>query len=277
MSMATSLQWKPLLPSSSTSSTSSTSSIYHHHHQCCFGNNNNNNSLNFQVKSSKKLRGVKIKAFQRSDFDGFAKKVTSKEAWKDAWRSANDGFEQLVYDAKKAAERLDRQYSISRRFDSIKESALIKVKEIDREYEIGRRWNSFSVDFSRNSPRYRKQLSDFLNSPLGRSFATIFFLWFALSGWLFRVLIFATFVLPIAAPLLIGTVAKNFVIEGACPQCKRKFAGIKNQVVRCQSCGNTVWQPKESTTSDFFSRGGGGSKFRSKSDPDIIDVEFEEK
>ncbi|MCL7051479.1 hypothetical protein MKW94_002590 [Papaver nudicaule] len=267
--MATSLQWKPLLPSSSTSSTSS---IYH---QCCFSHTKN--SLNFQVKSTRKLRGVKIiKAFQRSDFDGFAKKVTSKEAWKDAWRSANDGFEQLVYDAKKAAERLDRQYSISRRFDSVKESALIKVKEIDREYEIGRRWNSFSVDFSRNSPRYRKQLSDFLNSPLGRSFATIFFLWFALSGWLFRVVIFATFVLPFAAPLLIGTVAKNFVVEGACPQCKRKFAGIKNQVIRCQSCGNTVWQPKESTTNDFFSRGG-GSKSSSKSDPDIIDVEFEEK
>lgn len=42
---------------------------------------------------------------------------------------------------------------------------------------------------------------------------TIFFLWFALSGWLFRCIILATWVLPFAAPLLIGAVANNFVIE----------------------------------------------------------------
>lgn len=42
---------------------------------------------------------------------------------------------------------------------------------------------------------------------------TIFFLWLALSGWLFRVLIFATWVLPFAAPLVIGAVANNLVIK----------------------------------------------------------------
>ncbi len=60
--------------------------------------------------------------------------------------------------------------------------------------------------------------------------------------------------------------------QGACPACKRQFVGYKNQIIRCASCGNTVWQPK----GDFFSRGGKGSS-PSKSDPDIIDVEFEEK
>lgn len=42
---------------------------------------------------------------------------------------------------------------------------------------------------------------------------TLFFVWFALSGWLFRILIFATWVLPFAGPLLIGAVANNLVIK----------------------------------------------------------------
>jgi len=44
-------------------------------------------------------------------------------------------------------------------------------------------------------------------------FQTIFFLWFALSGWLFRSLLLATWVLPIAAPLLLGAVANNLVVK----------------------------------------------------------------
>ncbi|KAL5836887.1 hypothetical protein ACOSQ3_014056 [Xanthoceras sorbifolium] len=213
-----------------------------------------------------------VQAFRRSDFDRFARRVTSGEALRDAWRSANDGFEQLVFDARKTAERVDRQYSVSRRLSSAARAAADRAREIDREFEIGVRWRTFSMDFSRNWPRYRKQLTDFLNTPLGRSFATIFFLWFALSGWLFRILILATWVLPIAGPLLIGTVANNLIIKGDCPACKRQFVGYKNQIIRCASCGNIVWQPK----GDFFSRGGRGTG-PSKSDPDIIDVEFEEK
>ncbi|CAN6569733.1 unnamed protein product [Malus baccata var. baccata] len=206
-----------------------------------------------------------IQAFRRSDIGSFAK---------DAWRSANDGFERFLFEAKKTAERLDRQYALSRRFDTIARSAVDRAREIDRELEIGTRWRAFSVDFSRNWPRYRKQLSEFMEAPLGRSFATIFFLWFAFSGWLFRILIFAIWVLPFAAPLLIGAVANSLVIKGACPACKRQFVGYKNQVIRCGSCGNTVWQPK----SDFFSRDGrGGPSSSSKPEPEIIDVEFEEK
>lgn len=62
--------------------------------------------------------------------------------------------------------------------------------------------------------------------------------------------------------------------QGACPACKRQFVGYKNQIIRCGSCGNIVWQPE----GDFFSRGGRGrGSSSSKSDRDIIDVEFEEK
>ncbi|KAH9734558.1 hypothetical protein KPL71_017417 [Citrus sinensis] len=180
--------------------------------------------------------------------------MTSGEAWRDAWRTANNGFEQLVFEAKKTAERIDRQYSVSRRLNSAARTAAVRARELDREFAISVRWRSFRMDFSRNWPR------------------TIFFLWFALSGWLFRILILATWVLPIAAPLLIGTVANNFVIKGACPACKREFIGSKSQIIRCAGCGNIVWQPE----GDFFSRNGGGKK-STKSDDDIIDVDFEEK
>ncbi|XP_052194591.1 uncharacterized protein LOC127802670 isoform X2 [Diospyros lotus] len=154
-----------------------------------------------------------VRAFRRSDFDGFAKRMASGEVWRDAWRGANEGFEQIVYETKKTAERIDRRYFISRRLSAVAQSASYRAREFDREFEITQRWRTFSLDFSRNWPRYRKQFNDFLDTPLGRSFATIFFLWFALSGWLFRFLIFATWVLPFAGPLLIGTVANNFVIK----------------------------------------------------------------
>ncbi|XP_057774112.1 uncharacterized protein LOC130993294 [Salvia miltiorrhiza] len=215
-----------------------------------------------------------IRAFRRSDLDGFARRVTSGELWRDAWRSANDGFELFVYETRKTAERIDRRYDVSRRASAVAESAADRARELDREFEITQRWRTFSLDFRRNLPRYRKQLNDFLDTPLGRSFATLFFLWFALSGWLFRILIFATWVLPFAGPLLIGAVANNLVIKGECPACKKQFVGYKSQTVRCASCGNIVWQPQ----GDFFSRGGRGpSSSKSKSQPDIIDVEFEEK
>ncbi|KAG5593697.1 hypothetical protein H5410_034929 [Solanum commersonii] len=281
-----------------------------------------------------------VHAFRRSDFDGFAKRVRSGEAWKDVWRNANDGFEQFLYEAKKTAERVDRRYDVSRKVSDVAQSAADRAREIDREFEITRKWRTFSLDFRSNLPRYRKQLNDFMDTPLGRSAAihlqvalgicsilyevekdhrsvqymgfvyfffygrenrnntfchrsfiyssskvgikldililynTIFFLWFALSGWLFRILIIATWVLPFAGPLLIGVVANNLVVKGQCPSCRRQFIGNKNSTVRCANCGNVVWQPKGD---DFFSRGSRGGTSPSKSQPDIIDVEFEEK
>ncbi|KAA8533498.1 hypothetical protein F0562_031068 [Nyssa sinensis] len=216
---------------------------------------------------------ARVQAFRRSDFDGFAKRMVSGQVWTDVWRSANDGFEQLLYETKKTAERIDRRYSVSLRLSTVAESAADRAKELDREFEITQRWRTFTIDFSRNWPRYRKQLNDFLDTPFGRSLATIFFLWFALSGWLFQFLIFATLTLPFVGPLLIGAVANNFVIKGACPACRMQFVGYKSQTIRCTSCRSIVWQPK----GDSFSRGGGGRASSSKSEPEIIDVEFEEK
>ncbi|URE02465.1 ABC transporter transmembrane region [Musa troglodytarum] len=157
--------------------------------------------------------GAPVRAFRRSDLDGFARRVASSEALRDAWRSANNGIEQVVFEARRAAKRLDRRYDLFRRFDSAARAASNWARKIDQELGIGRRWRSFSVDFSRNWPRYRRELNDFLQTPLGRGLATIFFLWFALSGWLFRFFILATWVLPFVAPLLIETLANNFAIQ----------------------------------------------------------------
>ncbi|KAE8670996.1 putative LRR receptor-like serine/threonine-protein kinase [Hibiscus syriacus] len=166
-----------------------------------------------QVLLPRRRPPLVVKAFRRSDFDAFARHVASGEALKDAWRTANDVFEQFVFEVRKTAERLDRQYSVSRRVSSVVRSATDRVRELDRELEIETRWRTFTMDFRRNRPRYRKLLNDFLETPLGRSFSIIFFLWFALSGWLFRFLIFSIWILPFAGPLLIGTIANNLVIK----------------------------------------------------------------
>lgn len=198
--------------------------------------------------------------FSRADLDGLLRR---------AWRGANAGAERFSFEARQAAQRLDGRYSISRRVAEAARAARERAAEIDAELGVGRRWRSFSVDFSRNWPRYRRELTDFLSTPIGRALSTLFFVWFALSGWLFRVFIFSTFVLPFAAPLLLGTFANRVAIEGTCPACKRRFVGYRNQVIRCMNCQNIVWQPSSSSS-------GGAGRSRN-SEPDIIDVEFEEK
>ncbi|KAM3337020.1 hypothetical protein P3S68_032720 [Capsicum galapagoense] len=187
-SMAISLPWQPLKPYNKTQK------FFH-----------------FCPSQSRKITCTQ--AFRRSDFDVFARRVKSGEVWKDAWKNANDGFEQFVYEARKSAERIDRRYEVKRRVIEVVESAGDRSREIDREFEITKKWRNFELDFRSNLPRYRKQLNDVMDTPLGRSAATIFFLWFALSGWLFRILIIATWVLPFAGPLLIGVVANNLVIK----------------------------------------------------------------
>lgn len=95
------------------------------------------------------------RAFRRSDLDNFAKRVASGEAWRDAWRSANNGFELFIFEARKTAERIDRRYSVSRRLTAVAESAADRARDLDREFEIRQRWRSFTIDFSRNWPRVR--------------------------------------------------------------------------------------------------------------------------
>lgn len=124
---------------------------------------------------------------------------------KEAWQNANDGFERFLFEAKKTAERIDRQYSVSKRFASVASAAADRAREIDRDFEIGVKYRNFSSDFALNWPRvcyflhfffflilfifvfwdnninivflwvfcflqYRMQISKFLDSPVGKSF-----------------------------------------------------------------------------------------------------------
>jgi len=72
---------------------------------------------------------------------------------KEAWQNANDGFERLLFEAKKTAERIDRQYSVSKRFASVASAAADRAREIDRDFEIGVKYRNFSSDFALNWPR----------------------------------------------------------------------------------------------------------------------------
>lgn len=127
--MASSLPWHPLLTAKP---------------QKRLPNRPNSISINHRTS---------IRAFRRSDFDGFAKRVKSGELWRDAWRRANDGFELFVYETRKTAERIDRRYDVARRVSAVAESAAGRARELDREFEISQRWQTFSLDFRRNWPR----------------------------------------------------------------------------------------------------------------------------
>lgn len=91
-------------------------------------------------------RAMRVKAFGKGGRD-------MDRVWSEAWRSANDGFERFVFEAKKTAERIDRRYSLSRRLSSVARAAADRAREIDREFEIGQRYRTLSIDFQRNWPK----------------------------------------------------------------------------------------------------------------------------
>lgn len=200
----------------------------------------------------------------RERVEGFQNERELKRRFRRAKEAANERLGDLAFETRRTLQRWNRQYRVSERIDEAADLFRQELKRIDREFGVGQKSRALSMDFRRNWPRYKRELNDFFNTPLGRSAATLVFLWFALSGWLFRIIILGTWVLPFAAPFLIGAVARNAVIEGACPACKRRFIGNRSQVIQCMNCRAVVWQPR-----DDFSKG--------SSEPEIIDVEIEDK
>lgn len=72
---------------------------------------------------------------------------------RDAWQTANDGFERFLFEAKKTAERIDRRYSVSHRLSSVASAAADRARVIDRDFEIGLKYRNFTSDFVRNWPQ----------------------------------------------------------------------------------------------------------------------------
>ncbi|KAH7420442.1 hypothetical protein KP509_13G007900 [Ceratopteris richardii] len=176
--------------------------------------------------------------------------------------AANRKIEELTYDLYKGAEDFDRRYRVSERAQEMGDFASQQVKKVNEQLGLAQKLRNFSIQFRRNLPRYRQQLDQFFQTPMGRLVMTIFFMWFLLSGWLFRTILFSMWVLPLAAPLLISSAARNLIVEGSCPSCKRRFIGNRNQIITCNYCRAVVWQPRQD-----FSRG--------QSDPTIIDVDID--
>lgn len=107
-------------------------------------------NVRFRAESAVKRRGsVVVKAFGNGDGKG----RDMGRVWREAWRTANDGFERFVFEARKTAERIDRRYALSRRLSSVASAAADRAREIDREFEIGQRYRTFSIDFQRNLPK----------------------------------------------------------------------------------------------------------------------------
>jgi hypothetical protein len=72
---------------------------------------------------------------------------------KEAWQNANDNFERFLFEAKKTAQRIDRQYSVSQRLSSAASAASARAREIDRDFQIGIKYRNFTSDFALNWPK----------------------------------------------------------------------------------------------------------------------------
>lgn len=180
----------------------------------------------------------------------------------EGFTAANRKLEEFTYDARKGAQDFNRRFRVSERAQEMSDFASQQVKNVDQHLGLVQKFRNVSSDFRRNWPRYRRQLDQFLQTPIGRMVTTIVFMWFLLSGWLFRIILFSMWVLPLAAPLLINSAARSMIVEGSCPSCKRRFIGNRNQMVVCNYCKAVVWQPRQD-----YSKG--------QSDPTIIDVDID--
>eukprot|EP00249_Psilotum_nudum_P004923 c18424_g1_i1 orf=89-994(+) len=199
--------------------------------------------------------GSRVLEFEQSlDLRGKLVEVMNRANWK---------LEELSYDVRKGAEKWERRYRISRRAQQALEFTAEKLRNVDQQFGIGQKARIASLDFRRNFPTYQRRLDRFLQTPLGKAFSTLVFLWLVLSGWLFRIIFFSMWILPLAAPLFLNTVTRNAIVEGACPSCKRRFIGNRSQIIVCNYCRAVVWQPQK----QHFSKG--------NSDPQIIDIDID--
>ena len=94
-------------------------------------------NIRFRTTYEVKRRGiVTMKAF--GDRNGKGKSRRDMDmVWREAWRSANDGFERFIFEARKTTERLDSRYSLSRHLSFVARAAADRARKIDREFEIG--------------------------------------------------------------------------------------------------------------------------------------------
>ncbi|KAL2649376.1 hypothetical protein R1flu_017504 [Riccia fluitans] len=173
-------------------------------------------------------------------------------------------LEEVTYDVKRWAAKWDREYQITEKAQQAFEYASEQVQSVDRQLGVGRKTRELTVNLRLKWPTYRRQLSDFLETPIGKSAGTVFLLWLLVSGWFFRLLLFSMWVIPFL-PLLISKFGKAAIVQGTCPNCGMQYVGGRNQIVTCSRCRGVVWQPRTDFSRD------------SKADPQIIDIDIDSK
>lgn len=213
----------------------------------------------FTAKAEEAMNDAKRKASKFQDTNDLKGKAAK------AARQANQRLEELGYDVRKQAVRWDRQYGFSDKAEQAKEYAQEQVQNLDKQLNLRQKFRNFQSEFRLRWPAIRRNVNSFLDTTLGKAVATLFFAWFVLSGWFFRLFFYSVWLLPLAAPLLIGTLSKNLIVEGACPACGTRYVGSRNQIVVCQRCRGVVWQPRQ----DF-------SKDSRAADPTIIDIDLDQ-
>ncbi|KAL3701547.1 hypothetical protein R1sor_019569 [Riccia sorocarpa] len=173
-------------------------------------------------------------------------------------------LEEVSYDLKKLAARLDREYQITEKAQQAFDYASEQVQSVDRQLGVGRKTKELTTSLRLKWPTYRRQFSTFLETPVGKSGATVFLLWLLVSGWFFRLILISLWVIPFL-PLLISKLGKAAIVQGTCPNCGMQYVGGRNQIVTCSRCRGVVWQPRTDFSRD------------SKVDPQIIDIDIDPK
>ncbi|CAM6091145.1 unnamed protein product [Calypogeia fissa] len=212
----------------------------------------------FTRKVEEFLNNAKSKAVEfgeRSDLRGKASRAA---------QTANRKFEEFGYDARRTAAKWDREYRISEMVQGAREFTVEQIQNADRQLGFRQKARNISSDFKLKWPTYRRQLGNFFDTPIGKSFVTLFMVWLVFSGWLFRILLLSMWILPLAAPLLLNTLSKAAIVEGSCPNCGQRYIGGRNQAVTCTRCKGVVWQPRQDFSKD-------------SSDPRIIDIDIDPK
>lgn len=179
-------------------------------------------------------------------------------------RAAIRKLEEVGYDVKRWAAKFDREYGLTEKAQQAFEYASEQVQSIDRQLGAGRKARDLTADLRLKWPSYRRQISTFLESPVGKSAATLFFFWLLVSGWFFRLLLLSMWVIPFV-PLLLSKIGKAAIVQGNCPNCGMQYVGGRNQIVQCSRCRGVVWQPRTDFSKD------------SKVDPQIIDIDIDTK
>jgi hypothetical protein len=213
----------------------------------------------FGTKADQVFGDVKRKAVEfkdKNDVEGKARRAA---------KTANVKFEEFAYDFKKQLGKWDRQYRVTEKAQKVKDYATEQAQNVDRQYGVRQKARNATADFRLKLPAYRRQVTNFMETPIGKTVVSLLLLWFIISGWAFRIFFFSLWFLPFAGPLLIGTLSKAAVVEGACPNCGARYVGGRNQVVMCQRCRGVVWQPRQD-----FSKGK-----EDKNDPTIIDIDID--